>query len=108
MIASIIMLVVAAVVVWHLAETVIAFNSSTALTRNDRLKEAFRHSLTIFWARFTAFTTLAIAVVAEGSNYLGVPGLKETIEPYMTPQLMLIYTLVVIIGAEASRRRTLE
>lgn len=106
MIANIIVLVAVAVVGWHLYETIAAFRAAEGTTK-ERWCSAFRSSLTIFWTRVSAFATVAIAVVAEGANYAGLPGVKETIEPYMTPQLMLLYTLVVILGAEASRRRSL-
>jgi hypothetical protein len=73
----------------------------------QRLVAAFRASLTVFWARLNALSILAVAAVSEIASFLGAPGVKEAIEPYLAPQYMLAYVVLVLLGAEVARRRTL-
>jgi hypothetical protein len=73
----------------------------------QRLVAAFRASLTVFWARLNALSILAVAAVSEITSFLGAPGVKEAIEPYLAPQFMLAYVVLVLLGAEVARRRTL-
>lgn len=106
MIATIIVLALCGVIAWHAIETVLAYRKATG-TFWERLKSAFRDSATIAWARLNALSTVAIAALVEGSAWVGAPGVREVIEPWLKPQYMLAYMLVVLIGAEAARRRSL-
>lgn len=73
----------------------------------DRLSAAFKDSLTIAWARLNALSVALIAAVAYGGDLLGAPGIKEALAPLLTPQMLIAYGVVVALGAEFSRRRSL-
>lgn len=73
----------------------------------ERLGKAFKESATIFCTRLSAISAAAVGAVGELSTYLGAPGVKEAIEPYLSPKYMLAYMLITLIGAEIARRRTL-
>jgi hypothetical protein len=106
MISTIIVAVLLAAVAWQGYVTVRAYKQATGTTW-ERLKAAFEESATIFWSRINSLSVLAVTGVAEASSWLGAPGVKDVIQPYLTPQLMLGYLLVVLIGAEIARRRSL-
>ena len=72
-----------------------------------RLKAAFKNSATIAWARLNALSVLALSGLTTVTDWIGLPGLKDALVPYLTPTWMTVYTIVVLIGAEIARRRTL-
>ena len=41
------------------------------------------------------------------AEILGAPGVKDAIEPYFGPNYMPAYVVIVLIGTEIARRRTL-
>lgn len=106
MIATIIVLALCGVIAWHAVETILAYRAATGSIW-ERTRAAFRSSATIAWARLNALSVLAVAALVEASTWLGTPGIKDVIEPWLGPKYMLAYLLVVLIGAEAARRRSL-
>ena len=107
MIANAVIIAMCAIVVWQGYETAMAYRRAEG-TRWERIKIAFRESATIAWARLNALSAVAVAIIATASEWLGAPGIKEAIEPYLGPGYMLAYLLLITIGAEVARRRTLE
>lgn len=107
MIANIILLAVLAAIGWQVYETVKAYMAAEG-SPTERLKAAFKASATIAWSRVNALSVAAVAALSEASVWLGMPGVKETIEPYLGSKYMLAYVLVVAVGAEVARRRSLR
>jgi hypothetical protein len=107
MIATIILVVLLCLVAWQVYETINAYRRATGTTW-ERLKAAFSESATIAWARLNALSAVAVAVLLELSAWLGAPGVQQSIEPYLGPKYMLAYLLVVLVGAEIARRRSLS
>lgn len=106
MIANGIIIALLSVTAWQVYETIMAYKRAEGTTW-DRLKSAFRESATIAWSRLNAISVAVTTAVAMASDYFGNPAIKDTIAPYLQPEYMLAYTLVILIGAEISRRRTL-
>lgn len=106
MIAQIIIGVALLAVAYQAYETVMAYKRATGSIW-ERLKAAFSESATIFWSRVNSISVALTTLVATISTYLGAPGIKETITPWLTPEYLLAYTLVILIGSEIARRRTL-
>ena len=106
MLRTFIILAVAAIAAWLALETVWAFRAAPGVTR-DRLAAAFKGSATIAWARINALSSVAVAALIALSEWLGAPGFKETLAPYLSSECMLAYLIVVLVGAELARRRTL-
>lgn len=91
----------------YMASSVIYIYLSAPGTQWERIKTAFHDSVTVAWARLTALSATLVGLVGEVSGYAGAPGVQQAIEPYLQPKYMLAYMLVVTIGAEIARRRTL-
>lgn len=107
MIATIILVVLLCLVGWQVYETVRAYGRATGTTW-ERLKAAFSDSATIAWARLNSLSAVAVAALAEVSAWFGAPGVQQAIEPYLGPKYMLAYLLVVLVGSEIARRRSLQ
>lgn len=72
------------------------------------LIHAFRASATIAWTRLNAIGIAIVGAVGEISTWAGAPGIKDTIAPYLEPKYMTAYMLILLVGAEITRRRTLK
>jgi len=107
MIATVILVVLLCLVAWQIYETVKAYGRATGSSW-ERLKAAFQDSATIAWARLNAMSAVVVAALAEISAWFGAPGVQQAIEPYLGPRYMLAYLLVVLVGAEVARRRSLS
>jgi len=73
----------------------------------EKFVAGFRSSLTIFWGWINAISVSAVSLLVLVSQALDTPGIKESITPYMKPEYMLIYVLVVSVGSMLARSRTL-
>lgn len=107
MIANGILIALLAITAWQAYETIAAYRQAQGTTW-ERVKSAFRKSASIAWARLNAVSVSLTTVVALAADWLGMPGVKEAITPWLTPEYMLAYTLAVLIGAEIARRRSLS
>lgn len=103
---NVIVVALFAVVGWQLYETVLAYRRATGTTW-ERLKAAFKDSATIAWTRLNALSVSLGTLVTTASDWAGMPGIKDAVTPYLTPQFLLVYTLVILIGNEIARRRSL-
>lgn len=74
----------------------------------SRLKSAANESSTIAWNVGNAASIAAIAGVTFVSEWLGMPGVKEALEPYLKPEYMLTYMLVVTLGSVLTRYRSIR
>ena len=106
MIGAIIYAALFVAVAWQAYETYTSYRDAMG-SRWERLKIAFDKSASIFWARMNALSVGAVTAVTEVSGWVGAPGVKEAILPYLTPEFMVGYLLFVAIGAEFARRRSL-
>lgn len=104
-ILTIIVLAVPAYMIFKIVQGYMAAPAN--YTTWEKLVEAFKSSASIAWARFNALSVTLIGLVGEASSYFGAPGVKEAIQPYLAPEYMTGYILIVLIGAEIARRRTL-
>jgi hypothetical protein len=108
MLNMILTLIVVSIPVYMLCSVVYGYMSCpTNLTVWEKLVDAFKGSATIAWSRLNALSIAAIGLVGEVAPLIGAPGVKEQLERFMTPTAMGVYMLVVLIGAEIARRRTL-
>ncbi len=74
----------------------------------ERLVAAFRASASITWARLNGLGAGLGAFLAWVSPYLGLPQVSEKIQAIVTsPIAVAAYIILVAIGAEIARRRTL-
>lgn len=73
----------------------------------ERLVAAFKGSASVFWARLNGLSVGAVGLLGYATDLAGLPGVKETIAPFLAPEYMTAYVLFVLIGAEIARRRTL-
>mgnify|MGYP001556154219 CR=1 FL=1 len=69
----------------------------------DRLKAAFKHSLTILWARAVA---LAGLLLASGQALIGDPNVNDAMHALLKPQYVPYYVIVIGLITELCRRRT--
>lgn len=99
--------VVASPFVWMTWCTVRGYNAATGSTW-QRLVAAFRGSASVVWARLNTLSVVATSAFVEISSWLGISGVDNLASQFLTPKLMLGYTLVVLVGAEVARRRTLR
>lgn len=98
---------VAAPFVWMSWTTVRGYQAATGSTW-ARLVAAFRGSASVAWARINTFSAVAVSAFVEVSSWLGVAGVDQVAEKWLSPKLMLAYALAVLFGAEIARRRTLK
>ena len=68
-----------------------------------RLKAAFRHSLTILWARVVA---LAGLLLASGQALIADPNASDAIRALLKPDYIPYYVIAIGLITELCRRRT--
>lgn len=73
----------------------------------DKLKAGFKDSLTVFWGWVNALSASAASFVVLLAQLLDAPGMKEAVAPFLKPELMLIYIIIVSLGSIIARMRTL-
>lgn len=73
----------------------------------DKLKAGFRDSLTVFWGWINAMSASAVSFTVLLSQVLDAPGMKEALAPFLRPEVMLVYVIVVSLGTILARMRTL-
>lgn len=69
----------------------------------DRLKAAFKHSLTILWARLVA---LAGLLLASGQALIADPNVSDAVRALLNPQYIPYYVIAIGLITELCRRRT--
>ena len=69
----------------------------------DKLKAAFRHSLTILWARAVAFAGL---LLATGQSLIGDPAINDAIHSLLKPDYIPYYVIAIGLITEICRSRT--
>ncbi len=74
----------------------------------DRLKFTFSNSMSIVWARLNSLSIALVGLVGDASGWLGAPGVQDVVGPWLDPKALIVYALVVTLGAEVARRRTLK
>ena len=69
----------------------------------DKIKAAFKHSITILWARVVA---LAGLLLAAGQALLGDPNVSGAIQTALQPKFIPYYVIAIGLITELARRRT--
>ena len=69
----------------------------------EKIKAAFKHSLTILWARLVA---LAGLLLVSGQSLLGDPNVSGAIQSALQPQYIPYYVIAIGLITEIARRRT--
>jgi hypothetical protein len=68
-----------------------------------RIKAAFRHSVTILWARVVA---LAGLLLASGQALIADPNVNDAIHAVLKPEYIPYYVIAIGLVTELCRRRT--
>ena len=69
----------------------------------EKLKLAFRHSLTILWARLLPLGGLLLAF---GQSLLGDPIVDDAVRSLLKPDYIPYYMIAIALITELCRRRT--
>jgi hypothetical protein len=69
----------------------------------DKLKAAFRHSVTILWARLVA---LAGLLLASGQSLIGDPNVNDAIHAVLKTDYIPYYVIAIGVITEVCRSRT--
>jgi len=69
----------------------------------DKLKAAFKHSLTILWARVVA---LAGLLLATAQSLIGDPNIDDAVRALLKPEYIPYYVIAIGLVTELCRRRT--
>ena len=69
----------------------------------ETLKAAFRHSLTILWARLLALGGLLLAF---GQSLLADPSVDDAVRSLLKPDYIPYYMIAIALITELCRRRT--
>jgi hypothetical protein len=69
----------------------------------EKLKAAFRHSVTILWARLVA---LAGLLLASGQSLIGDPNINDAIHAVLKPDYIPYYVIAIGVITEVCRTRT--
>ena len=69
----------------------------------DRVKAAFKYSLTILWARIVA---LAGLLLASGQALIADPNVNDAMHALLKPQYVPYYVIAIGLITELCRRRT--
>jgi hypothetical protein len=69
----------------------------------DKIKTAFKHSVTILWARVVA---LAGFLLAAGQSLIGDPNVNDAIHAVLKPEYIPYYVIAIGLVTELCRRRT--
>jgi hypothetical protein len=70
----------------------------------DTLKAAFKHSVTILWARFVALGGIVLGAVQALS---ADPAVNDAIHTILQPQFIPYYVIAIGLITELARRRTI-
>jgi hypothetical protein len=70
----------------------------------DTLKAAFKHSVTILWARVVALGGIVLGAVQALS---ADPAVNDAIHTILQPQFIPYYVIAIGLITELARRRTL-
>lgn len=92
--------------VYAVTSMVLSYRAAEGTTW-ERLLAAFRNSASLFWVRLNAIGLGIGTLIGDVGSWLDAPGVKDVVAPYLKPQYMVAYMLVVLVGAEIARRRTL-
>jgi hypothetical protein len=68
-----------------------------------KLKAAFRHSVTILWARIVA---LAGLLLATGQSLIADPNVNDAVRAALKPDYIPYYVIAIGLVTELCRRRT--
>jgi len=68
-----------------------------------KLKAAFRHSLTILWARAVALAGLALV---SAQSLAADPNINDAVRAVLKPEYIPYYVIAIGIITELCRRRT--
>jgi hypothetical protein len=71
----------------------------------DQIKNAFRHSVTILWARLVAVIGL---LLAAGESVLQDPNVASAVQAALQPRYVPYYVIAIGLITELARRRTLD
>lgn len=74
----------------------------------ERTKAAFSGSASIFWARVNAVSISLIGFTGDVAGWLSAPGVQPVADQVLGPKALIGYALLVALGAEIARRRTLK
>lgn len=69
----------------------------------DKIKDWFKNSITILWARIVALAGLLLAV---GQSLLSDPSVAGAIQSILRPQYIPYYVIAIGLVTELARRRT--
>lgn len=71
----------------------------------DNMKDWFRHSATILWARLVACAGL---LMAAAETVLQDPALSQAVQAALQPKFVPYYVIAIGLITELARRRTLR
>ncbi len=71
----------------------------------EQIKTAFRHSVTILWARLLAVAGL---LLAAGEQVLQDPNVASAVQAALQPKYVPYYVIAIGLITELARRRTLD
>ncbi|RDV02134.1 hypothetical protein [Undibacter mobilis] len=71
----------------------------------DRIKNWFRHSATILWARLVACAGLVMGVA---ETVLQDPAVSQAVQSALQPRYVPYYVIAIGLITELARRRTLD
>lgn len=83
------------------------YAAASGATTWDRLLAAGKGSATILLGRLTAFGAVVVTVLVESADWLGAPGIADTIKAQLTPQMAAVFAIALPFLFEFARRRTL-
>jgi hypothetical protein len=69
----------------------------------EKIKAAFKHSVTILWARVVALVGI---LLASGQGLLDDPNVSGAIQSLLRPQYIPYYVIAIGLITELCRRRT--
>jgi len=71
----------------------------------SKLKDWFKHSVTILWARVVAIGGVVLAILPA---LLSDPTLQNAIQTALSPQYIPFYLIAIGVITELARRRTAQ
>jgi hypothetical protein len=72
-----------------------------------RLLAAGRSSLTIVWARVMVLAGALLAMLANGADLVGLPGVADNVKAFLKPEYVPLAAIAIAVISEMARRRTL-
>jgi hypothetical protein len=85
-------------------EFVVSYRKSTS-TGWQRIWDGARGSATLVWMRLVFIVGAGIDLITELADFLGAPGVSDTIRQYADPRVVSALMIAIAIIGEFARRR---